>query len=128
VLMATTENAPLSRRKALEERGACLVVAPALAGKVDVRFLLAELARREITHLLVEGGGELIAAIASARAVDRWIAIVTPCLVGGRRAPTPMGGAGVASLHQALPLRITGLRRLGADLWIEARPSVEAVR
>lgn len=121
VLIATTAAAPAARRRALAARGAELLVLPRRPGGVDLRALCRRLARREITHLLVEGGGTLIASLLRDRLVDRWIAIIAPRLIGGRQAPTPVDGAGVASVRQAVPVRVTAWRRLGDDFVIEGQ-------
>jgi len=121
VLIATTRRASMARRRQLEALGADVVMLPARGGRVDLRGLMDELARREVTHLLIEGGGELIASALTARLVDRWISIVAPTLVGGRAAPTALGGDGVAHLRHATPLDVTAWRRVGRDLVIEAR-------
>jgi len=121
VLIATTARASSARRRALEARGAEVLVLPSRAGHVDLRALLRSLAHREIAHLLLEGGGELIAAALRDRLVDRWIAIIAPTLVGGRAAPTPVGGAGIRTLRQAVPVQVTAWSRLGDDLVVEGR-------
>jgi diaminohydroxyphosphoribosylaminopyrimidine deaminase / 5-amino-6-(5-phosphoribosylamino)uracil reductase len=45
-------------------------------------------------------------------------AYVAPRLIGGREAPSPIGGAGVERLAEAIPLRELDATRLGADLLI----------
>ncbi|OGX38520.1 MAG: riboflavin biosynthesis protein RibD [Omnitrophica WOR_2 bacterium RIFCSPHIGHO2_02_FULL_68_15] len=121
VLIATTTRAPSARRRALAARGAEILVLPSRDGQVDLRALLRALARREITHLLLEGGGELIAAALRDRLVDRWIAFLAPSLIGGRAAPTPVGGAGIRALRQAVPVRVIAWSCVGDDLMVEAR-------
>lgn len=120
-LLATTAAAPAGRRRALAARGAEVIVFPGRGGLVNLPAVLRHLARREITSLVIEGGGEVIASALKARAVDRWVAIVAPMLIGGREAPTAVAGPGVSSLRQAVPLTVTACRRLGRDLIIEAR-------
>jgi diaminohydroxyphosphoribosylaminopyrimidine deaminase/5-amino-6-(5-phosphoribosylamino)uracil reductase len=78
------------------------------------------LARREISHLLIEGGGEVIASVLEAKAVDRVHFLIAPKIVGGRQAPTAVEGRGVTSLDRAIPLKNVGFRRLGQDLLVSA--------
>lgn len=121
VLIATTASAPVARRRALEAKGAEVRIFPRRGGGVDLRALLETLARRQVTHLLVEGGGTLIAGFLEARLVDRWISIVAPRLIGGRAAPTAVEGAGVGSVHHAVPLHEVTWSRLGGDFIIRGR-------
>jgi diaminohydroxyphosphoribosylaminopyrimidine deaminase/5-amino-6-(5-phosphoribosylamino)uracil reductase len=83
---------------------------------VDLAVLLTRLAKREVSHLLIEGGGEVIASALGARAVDRIACVVAPLLVGGREAPTAMEGVGISSLDRAIPIKNITVRRLGSDL------------
>lgn len=121
VLIATTGKAPLRRRRLLEKRGAQVIVFPEKNGKVSFSSLLKYLARQEITHLLIEGGGELVASALEARAVDRWISIVAPVLIGGRDAPTAFDGKGIASLQRKISLQVQRQRRLGGDRIFECK-------
>jgi len=122
VLIATTDQAPLDRVRALEAAGAQVKLLPAADGRVDVGALLAELGRMEITSLLLEGGGELAAAFLQRGLVDKLLAFVAPVLVGGRAAPSPVMGEGVAKMADAVRLERVRVRRFGEDVAIEAYP------
>jgi diaminohydroxyphosphoribosylaminopyrimidine deaminase/5-amino-6-(5-phosphoribosylamino)uracil reductase len=82
--------------------------------------LLAALRRRGISSLLVEGGGELAWSLVEDGLVDRVYAFFGPLLLGGRAAPTPVGGEGFERLAEALRLDVVKLRRLGPDVLVEA--------
>ncbi|MDQ6746899.1 MAG: RibD family protein, partial [Candidatus Dormibacteraeota bacterium] len=82
--------------------------------------LLATLGRRGVGSVLVEGGGELAWALVASGLVDRVYAFAGPLLLGGRAAPTAVGGEGFETLAGALHLEIVNLRRLGADILIDA--------
>lgn len=83
---------------------------------------LADLGRREITALLVEGGGELAAALLRAGVVDRVLLFVAPLILGGRGSRPAVGGPDPARLADALRVRDVTVRRIGADLLVSARP------
>jgi diaminohydroxyphosphoribosylaminopyrimidine deaminase/5-amino-6-(5-phosphoribosylamino)uracil reductase len=92
---------------------------PATAdGQVALQPLLDELGKRGILSLLVEGGSTVHAAFVSEGLVDKVYAYVAPRLIGGREAPSPLGGAGVEHLAEAVPLSELDATRLGADLLI----------
>jgi diaminohydroxyphosphoribosylaminopyrimidine deaminase / 5-amino-6-(5-phosphoribosylamino)uracil reductase len=115
VLVYTAVDAPPGRREALAARGAEVV---ALAEPTPAA-VLADLGGRGVASVLVEGGGEVAAAFVAAGQWDRVAAAVAPKLLGGREAPGPLGGAGVAALATAP--RLTGLvaRRRGPDLVLD---------
>ena len=106
-----TESDDPARRSALEARGAEVARLPG-AGPAAV---LADLASRGVGSLLVEGGGEVAAAFVAAGLYDRVHAVVAPLLVGGRRAPGPLGGGGTGPLAEAPRLDRLAVQRLGPD-------------
>jgi len=109
-----------ARRAALESAGAEVEILPADgAGRVSLPGLLAELARRGVCHLLVEGGPGLLGALFDARLIDRVLAVISPKLIGGARAPGPIGGSGIDRMAAALDLSGATWRASGPDRILE---------
>jgi diaminohydroxyphosphoribosylaminopyrimidine deaminase / 5-amino-6-(5-phosphoribosylamino)uracil reductase len=82
--------------------------------------VLADLAGRGVQSVLVEGGGEVLAAFVEAGLFDRLEVACAPLLVGGREAPGPLGGGGPERLAEALRLDTLEVRRPGHDVWLGA--------
>src|SRR5579885_619836 len=82
----------------------CEGLALAGGGRPSADALLAELGRRRMTNVLVEGGAEVLGSFLDARAIDEVHVFVAPKLAGGREALTPVGGRGVERIAEALPL------------------------
>ncbi|HEX5067992.1 MAG TPA: bifunctional diaminohydroxyphosphoribosylaminopyrimidine deaminase/5-amino-6-(5-phosphoribosylamino)uracil reductase RibD [Myxococcota bacterium] len=114
-------SAPASRRRELERRGAVLIPTPLRRGRIDLRAALRELARRGLTELLVEGGGELAASLIREDLVDELHWFAAPRLLGADARPA-VGPLGLRLLRDAPALRIVALRRLGADVHLRAVP------
>jgi diaminohydroxyphosphoribosylaminopyrimidine deaminase/5-amino-6-(5-phosphoribosylamino)uracil reductase len=76
------------------------------------------LARREIASLLVEGGGELAAALLRAGLVDALALFLAPRLIGSDGRPL-LGALGVTALANAPELLATSVRTVGPDLLVE---------
>ncbi len=127
VLIAVTARAPAESIENLRARGADVVVLPDLAGRVNPRAVLDELGRRGVIRILLEGGGEVIAAFAQQQLIDRVLAFVAPKLVGGRSAPSPIGGDGSPMMADAIPLRDVQTRLVGSDILIEGYPAWNAI-
>jgi len=117
-VIATTNLAPPDRVRALEERGATVLSLPSRDGRVDLPVLAEVLAQREVTALLLEGGGELNWAFLEAGLVDRVALFAAPLVLGGAQAPGLVGGAG-RSLKEAFRLARLTLRQVGDDFLIE---------
>lgn len=100
------------RGEELRARGAEVVMLPA----VTPAAVLADLGRRGVQSVLVEGGAEVLAAFAGAALFDRVEVACAPLLVGGCEAPGPLGGAGAERLADALSLEPFEVRRRGPDV------------
>ncbi len=117
-LVAVTGAAEPDARESLTRAGAEVVEMAESGGLVDVEALLRHLGQREVTSVMVEGGGELLASLFEGKLVDKVLAFVAPVIVGGREAPTPVEGRGVEAVSQAIRLRDVSTRRLGDDTLI----------
>ena len=87
-------------------------------GGVDMRALLAALGERDITGVLVEGGGAVIGSLFDLRLVDKVVAFVAPVIIGGHDAISPVAGAGIDDMTDAMRLRDVQMLRFGEDIAI----------
>jgi diaminohydroxyphosphoribosylaminopyrimidine deaminase/5-amino-6-(5-phosphoribosylamino)uracil reductase len=120
-LVATSGSAPEARRQAWRDRGAEVIVLDEGTSHVPLERLLEDLGKRDIQHLLVEGGPTLAWEFVHRKLVDRLVLYFAPVLVGGREAPGILQGEGVGSIAEALPLEIEEVVRVGRDLKVMAR-------
>jgi diaminohydroxyphosphoribosylaminopyrimidine deaminase/5-amino-6-(5-phosphoribosylamino)uracil reductase len=100
VWVAVTERADASRRAALTASGCELLAFPG-AGRVPLRPLLAELGRRGVTNLLVEGGGCVLGAFLDENQVDAVDVFIAPRVEGGAPGFTPAHGRGQLRMADA---------------------------
>jgi diaminohydroxyphosphoribosylaminopyrimidine deaminase/5-amino-6-(5-phosphoribosylamino)uracil reductase len=116
-LIAATEHAPSTARRALEAAGARVVsFPPDHDGRVPLRDVLALLAREERISVLVEGGARVHGAVFDQGLADRVVAFLAPRIVGGETAPGAVGGRGVARLADAGVLSDVSVERAGHDI------------
>ena len=80
-----------------------------------IEFLAEE---RDVTSIMVEGGGTLLGAMFDLGLVDKVVAFVAPTIIGGASAPSPVGGAGVEMMVDALELERVRWKRMGRDMLI----------
>ena len=112
--------APAARVKALAARVKVLV-APARAGRINLRWLVKQLGGDGVTSLLVEGGGEVNAAFLEAGLAQRVAFFYAPKILGGRDARRGVAGEGAKRRADLMELREVAWRRVGEDLWLSAR-------
>jgi len=101
-LLAVTEEAPEEKLAQLRHAGVEIVVLPPdKDGRVPLDVLLAELGKREIASVLLEGGSELNYAMMSKGLVNKLCFFIAPVIFGGSDAPSPVGGVGVEAVANA---------------------------
>src|SRR5206468_2011584 len=83
--------------------------------------LLDELGRRRMTNVLVEGGGSLLGSLFDARQIDEVHVFIAPKLFGGQKARSPIRGAGIEQIADALTLDHPQIQILGDDIYISGR-------
>jgi diaminohydroxyphosphoribosylaminopyrimidine deaminase/5-amino-6-(5-phosphoribosylamino)uracil reductase len=115
--VATASRDPGLRQRILG-LGAEVLALPSEDGRVDLPALLDFLGKREITSLLVEGGGTLLGSLFDMRLVDKVIAFIAPLVIGGQTALSPVEGSGIAQISQALRLERVKVQELGGDLMV----------
>jgi diaminohydroxyphosphoribosylaminopyrimidine deaminase / 5-amino-6-(5-phosphoribosylamino)uracil reductase len=114
------ESSPANRLR-LENAGCEVFVCEGDTPAARLDALLAELGRRRMTNVLVEGGGRLLGSLLDARAIDEVHVFIAPKLLGGENAPTATAGVGIAAVSQALQLETPEVRQLDGDTYIHAR-------
>ncbi len=102
-VIAVTEQAPVEQVEALRLAGAEIITC-GKGPRVDLRMLLQELAKREITSVFIEGGGTVNFSFLREGLVDKVYAFLAPKIVGGRNALTPVEGEGFGELSEAVQL------------------------
>jgi diaminohydroxyphosphoribosylaminopyrimidine deaminase/5-amino-6-(5-phosphoribosylamino)uracil reductase len=115
VLVAVTERASPANREQLIQLG-CDVVAFPGTGRVPIVPLLEELGRREMTNVLVEGGGQVLGSFLDEGQVDAVDVFIAPLLEGGDHARTAARGKGAALMRDALRLRQIDVSRVDGDV------------
>jgi len=88
------------------------------ADGVDLGRVVEELGAREVTSLLVEGGGTLSASLIRAGLVQKLAVFIAPAVIGGDGLPA-LGPLGIGSIADIQRLRDVRTRRLGADICVE---------
>ena len=122
VIIAVTPEAPAENINALEKVGAAVITVPAAHGRVCFQAFDGDIGcEREITSVLVEGGGEVNASAIAAGVVDKVMCFIAPKLIGGRNAPGPIGGEGISSLSDVPRLQRVSITPISdsADFLIE---------
>lgn len=112
-ILSVTKNAPREKISALKSCGVEIIETD--GEKVDLNFLLKKLGEREITSILVEGGGTLHFSMLKENLVDKIFAFIAPKILGGKNALTAVEGAGFEKLSDAIRLKNFSAEKIGKD-------------
>jgi len=109
----------IEKFKRLSKRGVLIISCPGKNERIDLRQFLKELSELEITHLLVEGGGDTAAGFIEAGLVDRVLFFIAPRIIGGRDAITSVEGQGVDMVKKSVRLKDVKIKTIEQDIVIE---------
>lgn len=113
------------KKAALEAQGATVICLPGQTAqtqdKVDLKAMLADLAKREVNELHVEAGNKLNGSLIREGLVDEFVVYLAPKLIGMGRDMANFGP--LAELSMAVPLLFKSTELIGPDLRIVARIS-----
>jgi diaminohydroxyphosphoribosylaminopyrimidine deaminase / 5-amino-6-(5-phosphoribosylamino)uracil reductase len=118
-ILAVSQKAPRGKVEALEREGIQVLVVENSPRRVSLERLVEVLGKRGILSVMIEGGAEINASALREGIVDKVCIFVAPMLIGGKTAPTAVGGEGIEEIAQALRLRDTRVERYGDDILVE---------
>lgn len=120
IILTTSETSP-EKKKALENLGVEMIEADSEeSGKVDLKSAMLALGIKGIDGILLEGGPTLAASALEAGIIDAIRFYIAQKIIGGREAPSPFAGTGVAHMNEVVPLTDAVYGTSGDDLWIQA--------
>lgn len=104
--------------RSLIQAGAEIMELPARSGMIDLKDLLKILGKRQVTSILVEGGGILVGSLFDAGLVDKVKAFLAPIIIGGEEARAAVGGKGIARLSDCFKLKQLKVEMVGEDIMV----------
>ena len=124
-VVAVTHDAPARRVRALEKKGARIIVSG--SGRfVDLPPLMEELRRKHgISKLMVEGGGTVHRSMIGQGLYDELRLIICPFVIGGSGSITPAGRASFWPRGQIPFYSLTENRQIGDYIYLVYKPKVK---
>ncbi|WP_259391420.1 bifunctional diaminohydroxyphosphoribosylaminopyrimidine deaminase/5-amino-6-(5-phosphoribosylamino)uracil reductase RibD [Paenibacillus sp. 1011MAR3C5] len=124
-IVLTTEQADAEKRRLLKEAGVD-VISCGVGTVVDMKAALAELGRREIGSILLEGGGKLSGSMLDEGLIDKVVLYYATKFIGGAQAPQNIALAGRALMSEAIPLERVQVEMAGDDICVTGYPRYAA--
>ncbi len=120
VLIFTGELLETKKAEALQRRGA-EIVGNSFKGR-DLLTVMEELGQRAFQSVLVEGGATVAGKLIDHGLVDKVTFFLAPVIIGGRDAPSAIGGQGPGKLIDALNLIDVEVVTRGRDIEVTGYP------
>jgi diaminohydroxyphosphoribosylaminopyrimidine deaminase/5-amino-6-(5-phosphoribosylamino)uracil reductase len=118
LMVVTGDTVDSQRTSALADAGCEVLSLPCTDYASMVQPLLNELGRRRFTNLLVEGGSTVLGSFRDGAAIDCVHVFVSPRLLGGTQALSPIGGLGSMRVVDGLPIDAWSFEAMDGDLLI----------
>jgi len=122
VILFASGAAPASRLDALRGAGVEVVQVAGGPDGLDLDGVMAELGKRRVTSVLVEGGHRIAASLLSAGLVDRLVVYGAPLVLADSAAPGVFADLGPRRLPDAMRFSLLSVRRLGDDVRLDFEP------
>jgi diaminohydroxyphosphoribosylaminopyrimidine deaminase/5-amino-6-(5-phosphoribosylamino)uracil reductase len=106
--------------EALQSRGV-EIVSDSFNGR-NLQTVLEELGKRSFQSLLVEGGATVAGNLIDSGLVNKFTFFLAPIVIGGRDAPSAIGGQGAERLIDALELVDVEMVQRGRDMEVTGYP------
>lgn len=123
VIIVAHEGAPLNKIKQLEAAGVEVLLYQCSSrnsvNQPDLQECLRELGRREMTNILIEGGGSLLGSCFDERLIDEVHVFIAPKVVGGKTAITPVAGQGLDKIPQLQNISEHQIQILDSDIYVQ---------
>ncbi|WP_024831322.1 bifunctional diaminohydroxyphosphoribosylaminopyrimidine deaminase/5-amino-6-(5-phosphoribosylamino)uracil reductase RibD [Ruminiclostridium josui] len=119
LILATTDKINKDKENQLLSRGVRIIKTDIKNGKVNLKELMEELYKLEIDSVLLEGGGTLNFSALEAGIVNKVMTFISPKIIGGSSAVTPVGGNGIEKMKDAIALSNVRVESFDRDVLIE---------
>jgi diaminohydroxyphosphoribosylaminopyrimidine deaminase/5-amino-6-(5-phosphoribosylamino)uracil reductase len=121
-LYTSDEGASEKSKRALEQKGANVVIVGDEGGRLRISEVIEDLGKRGITSILIEGGGRIIASAFEAKVVDKIYFFMAPTIIHGKDATSTVLGFIDRNLKDSVSLDHVQPLYLGRDMMIQAYP------
>jgi 2,5-diamino-6-(ribosylamino)-4(3H)-pyrimidinone 5'-phosphate reductase len=120
--LVVTSKAPSTNLKKLEERGLKIIMLEQIredkekgvedsTEKVDLKKLFNQLEEEGVSHVLVEGGGEINWSIIKNNLFNEIIVTISPMIIGGKNAISLVGGEGYKTIDESLKVKLSRIQK-----------------
>lgn len=120
VFVATTKDADKIKLKQLYNKGVNIMMSPSRKGQVNFKWLFKELAKQEISSILIEGGAHTIGGALQEDLIDKFLIFMAPKILGDAKGLSSVRGLTRSHVDQSIKLCDLNIQKINEDILIEA--------
>lgn len=113
LIIATTTRAPKKKINKFYQKGVNVIVTKPIKGQVNLKELMKELGKKEMTSIMIEGGPKINSSAINERIVDKIFIFTAPKLMGNGMGA--IGNLGINKINKAIKLKKPESRQVGRD-------------
>lgn len=118
LIIATTKKAPKKTMNRFYQKGVNVIVCKTDKGRVDLKDLMKELGKRDISSLMIEGGPTLNSSVIKQKIADKLLIFTAPKIVG--KGMGAIGDLDITKINKAIKLKKIKTDKVGKDILLEA--------
>ncbi len=118
-LIIASELLPTEKEEAFLRKGVMVEKRKERNGKLYFPDILEVLGRMGVDSLYIEGGSSILASAFESGCVHKVYTTIAPKIIGGREAITPVGGAGIERMRDAILLKRVSYEIVGPDVIVK---------
>lgn len=119
IIVFTLANSWLRKAEVLQKKGVDVIPLKGEGPLLNLKEVLKELGKREISSVLVEGGSRLLTSFIEEKFADKIYLTLSPKMIGGEKALTLLEGKGVSQIKNSLFLQSLNSYRMDEDIILE---------
>lgn len=120
-IVVTTSLCPVEKMRYLKQVGVKVIFAPLQRDHhIDLKAAIELLGKEGITGILVEGGSTVQGSFFDAKVIDKIYAFIGDKVIGGTGALPSVGGFGVDTLDECMPLQYDSIELTEGNILITA--------
>jgi len=122
-IVVCTENAPEENIEIIKKTGALIMIAPMdKNSRPDIKWLLKELGKQEITSLLIEAGAVIQGAFSGLNLIDKYNIFFAPRILAASGGMPMITGNNRLLMKEATHMDKMKIKRFDNDIMIETYP------
>lgn len=116
-IILTTDRADANKISKITDMGMEVITTPYSNG-VDLNYAIKCLGEKSIDSILLEGGGTLNYSMLINGLVDKVMTFISPKIIGGEYAKTPVEGKGIEFMPDAIKLKNLEIKSIDDDILV----------